>query len=393
MHRIVRTLCLAMPALAASSGAGGATPPGHGWHPPMPDQEYVLRCEFGRGDAATVVDEPIRLAAPSQPARLDQVVTLPAPWGRVHLVEYLPRARLDQVVKAAEGAQARPAVRVAIEGPTQSFQRWLLADDPARNRLSSFIASWRYMAAAGKSERDELFRQFSTELTRDPVLVVSRPDGRDQVSVPARAGTERRLEKLGCRVRVKQFYPHYGLDDRTKKPVNRSDRRLNPAVLVEIEVAGRKEQRWVFSRFPDFQSAQSGVLPIRLALDCPLARQRTSPEFAILTIGNSHHEIWTRHAGKHTRRTVRLGDAVRIEGSQYRFRLDEFRPAARLVEAYRPTEGNNAVVAIKIEVLSPSDPPRQLWLESGRPHTIATPRGPLMIGFGPRSTGATTRHQ
>ena len=77
------------------------------------------------------------------------------------------------------------------------------------------------------------------------------------------------LDDLDCKIRVRKFYPDYAMDRTTLIPINQSDRRRNPAALVDIEHDGVTEARWVFAKFPGFQSRDSVKLPYQVTLDCP----------------------------------------------------------------------------------------------------------------------------
>jgi hypothetical protein len=380
-------------ALLVVISATGMTPPDHGFHPPMPGQTFYFQCRLQQGNEPITIEEEVALPSVTEPSRLNQVIRLPAQNGTVRLVEYLSQARLNQRVEAAKDPKARPAVRVSIDGPTQSYQRWLLADDPRRNRLTSLIGSWRYMAVDAKAQRDDLLRQFETELTRDPVLVVRGAGGRVSGRLVAKEGASRHFTELKCRVRVEKFYSHYAQDDKKKRPVNVSDKRMNPAALVEIEYEGRRERRWVFSRFPEFGTEAGAAMPIRVSLDCPPESKGTAPDFLLVTVNRKTHEAWSRHEGKHAVRTFSEGEKMKVPGSQYTFHIVACEPAAQLIEEYVPTEGRSAVPALKIELAETGRPPQTIWLQLGREHVIPTKKGAMVVAFGPRPPKRSAEHK
>jgi len=346
-----------------------------------------------QGGEPIAIEEKGEAPSGSAPSRLKQVIRLPAQSGTVRLVEYLSRARLNQRVVATEDPKARPAVRVSIDGPTQSYERWLQADDPQRNRLTSFIASWRYMAVENPAERDELLRQFETELTRDPVLVVRGADGRVSGKLVVKEGASRNFADLKCRIRVEKFYSHYALEDKKKTPINVSDKRVNPAALVEIEYGGRREQRWVFSRFPDFGADAGEALPFRVSLDCTPESKGTAPGFLLVTVNRKTHEVWSRYQGKHAVRTLSVGEKMKVFGSQYTFHIVAFEPVARLIEEYVPSDARGAVPALKIEFAETGRPLRTVWLQLGREQVMPTAKGAMVVAFGPRQPKRSGGHK
>jgi hypothetical protein len=267
----------------------------------------------------------------------------------------------------------------------------LVADDNERNRLTSLIGTWRYMCVTDQQQRDELYEQFENELTREPRLLVSRGDGTGARRLSVKAGDVHRLDELGCTLRVLKFYPHFGLDKQTSEPVNQSDKRLNPAVLVEIESGGEKEERWAFAKFADFRM-QDAKLPYRIEFDCALEQTRSSPDFAIVTVGGKTHEVWTRHAGERISKQAALNEAVEVVGSQYEFSLARFVPAGRLVEEYRAARGRGATTALRLETTNADGDEVSLWLAIGRERVIQTAQGPLTVSFGPRRAAMPADH-
>ncbi len=374
--------CILTVLFGVPSAAAG--PPDHGFHPPMPDQRLYFQCTLAGADAQILVEEGLRLPSASAPAPMDQIVALPAPRPPIRLKQYLPKASLEQEVVPDKSGKGRPAIQIAIEGATQSYNRWLLAGQPERDRLTSFIGTWRYVAVANEQERDELHRQFAEELTRKPKLIIHGTDGDTQKTVPCEKGRSATIKELGCRIRVLEFYPHYGLDLDAKKPVNRSEKRLNPAALIEIEQNGKTEQRWVFGKFPQFQAEQGQGLPIEIRLDCPLHREQDRPDFVIVTVNRTRHELWSRHAGKQAYRKIDIGEKANVGGARYTFHVAKFTPSGRLVEAYRKVSGKGGVTALQIEFTDASGARTPLWLELGKPRVISTAQGPLTVAFGPR---------
>jgi hypothetical protein len=354
----------------------------------MPDQQYYLHARLDRAVDPVRVDVAIKLPSPSAPAQLDQVVALPAPLKPVRLTQYLPQARLEQTVVPDDTSGAPPAIRLSVDGPTQSHQRWLVANDVERNRLISLIATWRYMSVADREQRDDLFKQFENEFTRTPMLAITRNDGSGSQTLPAKPGASRALDDLECTVRVKRFYPDFAVDGETKKPTNKSDRRFNPAALLEIEHKGAKEERWVFARFPQFSEHGSTNSPIRVTLDCPAESRSGIADFALVTIGGAGNEIWVKQKGTTTSKPLALDARMKVPETQYTFHIADFVPTGRLIEEYRPAEGRGGVPALQFKTVDRSEKEMTMWLTLDKQRIVPTVLGPLTVGFGPRPTGA-----
>jgi hypothetical protein len=346
----------------------------------------------GAGDAG-LIEVPVKLAMPMVPAELDQTVKLPSPLKPIQLTHYLPRAKLEQNVVPGTGPDVRPAVRLVITGPKQDYDLWLIADDPQRNRLISLIGTWRYMAVANPQERDELYRQFEEEFTRVPTLQIGPADGDHRHEVPATVGTVRELSDLHCVVTVQEFFPHFSYNRETNKPMNRSDKRINPAALIVLTSGDKKEERWVFSRFPQFETSAGESLPLKVTLECPTAKKSPTPDYAVVTVGGRSNEIWERYDGKTTAHPIALDTPIDVSASQYTFRLANFIPAGRLTEKYRPHDGTGGVTALQIASTDAAGKAATTWLEAGKQQSLSTEGGRVVVWFGPRQPTAPASHK
>jgi len=392
MRRTGLSLCPAV-VLVLSSQTAPAQQPGHAFHPPMPDQTLYLQCLLNLGDEPTLIEVPLQLPSPTMSADLDQVVEMPASLPPVRLLKYLPRARLNQEVLPVKGPEAQLAVQIAVEGPSQAYKRWLVAGDPIRNRLISLIATWRFMAVENRQQRDDLYEQFRHEFTRPPRLLITNTKTGQSGELAAETGQVAALADLGCQVRVQEFFPDFALDSKSKKPINQSEKRLNPAALVEIEYQGRREKRWAFAKFPDYKTGKTELLPFRIALDCPTDKQSKTPDFMLLSVDRAALELWVRHQGRTSVKPLEGPQRVEIAGSQYAFYVARFVPSGRLVEEYLPTQGKGGVSALQVRTSDAAGKPTTIWLELGKQRVVPTTKGPLTVAFGPRRPTSTGGHQ
>jgi hypothetical protein len=391
--KILVRITLPLWLLSASIGGGlaHAQQGGHGYHPPMPDQQYRFRCRIDSDKSPVMVDVPVELASPGQSGKLDQSVALPAPLKPIRLTHYLASAVLEQTVIPEDGENGRPAIELSINGPKQSFQRWLIADDPERNRLVSFIATWRFMVADNKEQRDALYEQFRTELTRTPVVQVVSKDGADSWELEAVPGVSQRLGSASAKIRIKKFYPHFAIDNETGKPISLSDKRMNPAALVEFKVGKKKSERWVFSAFPEYNTGADEDVPYNVTLACKADKEGNAPDFVVVALGANGHEVWTRWEGKVTSRVVTDDLRVEINETRYTFHIAESLPSGRLVERYTSSETKGSVPALQIETGDASNGLSRMWLESGKPRILRTVLGPMSVAFGPGSSADETK--
>lgn len=363
--------------------------PGHGMHPLMPDQSLVIRCRLLDLEPPRTLDKPLSIRSGVE-TELNEILPLDAAGTAIRVTRYLPHGVLEQNVVPAADDSAPPAIQLLIQGSTQSFSRWLIAGDPERNRLSSFIATWRYMSVKNESERDELFAAFESELTRPPKLFIN-PSGRPNavVEIPA-LDSWQSIGDSGLRVRTKQFLPDARMQGAGAEPVNQSDRRKNPAVQIELEHKGVTESRWVFAKFPDFGPRNENRLPFEIALDCPIEGAPGFPDFAIVSIANQH-EAWTRVDGKTISRQLQIAEAMDIPGSQYKFIVKNFVPAAQMKETYTADPKEKAEPAVEVEY-SDKAGKKKIWVGLRQYRTVMTNAGAAVLSLDVTARQASAGH-
>ncbi len=374
--RLAAALCAALVV-----GRGGpADAQDHG--PVAPSGSLAFRCQFDRGDERKQLETTIPLPSLVDAHDLDQVVVLPRPLPRVRLVRYLPLAVMEQRVIDAPPGEGAPAVRLSIEGPKRSFERCLVVRNPVRDRMSSLIANWRLFEVEDGAPRDALFARFEDEMERAPTITVEGPGGAVAV-VPAEPGLERDLGSLGGSIRVIEFYPHFSRDPQTTAPINLSERRMNPAVHLELRRGERSEERWAFTRFPQFRLHRTETLPYSISLDSPVEADDPIPVFGVMAVGGERLEVWTRDAaGEASSREVDVGEAVAVPDSNYVFRISEFEPNGLLQERYSPTDARRAgVTALRIRLEPEGGEPVTAWLAMGTEQSVKTGAGPIVLSF------------
>jgi hypothetical protein len=352
------------------------------------ERAFVIR--WRTESALGANDEQVRVSADrtNEPISLDQQMTLDASGNILRLVRIIPRAARSQAVIPDAQGNSPPAIQLTVESGGQVDSAWLLSDSPTRNRLNSLIAHWRYASAANQTERDALFDSFKAELTRPPTVIVTANSGGEPKTVLAQRGKQLAFSALDCVVRVKDFMPHFAIDKATNEPVNQSNERVNPAALVEIEYRGKKTERWVFSRFPDWGAPAEGTYPVRVVLDSTLEASGKLPSFLIVTTAPDKHELWVRGPREHEAIPLSLDQKVPIRGTSYTFNISRFVPSAELVEAYSPSESRNSVAVLEFEHENAAGVKTTYWVELKGRVRVDLPTGALLVNFQTPSASA-----
>jgi len=352
---------------------------GHGHHPAIAQQRLSLEARFLQDGTTKARRTKLEIADPSVAQNLDQVIHLAPGLAPVRVRAYLPSAALDQSISPDPTGKAPAATLVSIEGPRQSITRWLVADDPQRNRLTSLIGTWRFMTVESEIQRDRLYYDFKTEHSRPPRLVVAGPGGESPISWIAEPGTIHDLPSLNGRLRVLEFYTHYGVSNETGRPMNVSAKRVNPAVRVELDRDGVREKRWVFAQFPDYKTGEPETIPWRLTLDCPAEGKSPRPDVAVVLTRPDTWEVWLRQQGSTRALPATADRKVDLPGSQYAFRLRELVPSGRLVETYAATDGKDGVQALRVQTVAAGGGEVDAWLTPNKPYIVSGRNGPITL--------------
>jgi len=303
---------------------------------------------------------------------------LPTPRKALTVKRYLAKAVMEQDVRPDESGKGLPALEFLIAGPKQSLRRWLVAGDPERDRLSSYIGTWRFMAVESKEKRDALWRQFETEFTRAPEIVVRGADLPGEQRFTVEVGRNYELSDQHGKIAIRKFHPDCGLDRTTGEATNQSERRKNPAVLIEIERKGTKESRWVFAKFPAFAPAQGYVLPYIVTLDCAVEPAAGQSDFTIVALRDTP-ELWTRTSKGAESHLIVTGGKVPVPGTSYQFELGKLVQSARIRECYQQDEKGKA--ALEIEYVGNDGKADTVWIELGHTRSVGTMNGPIMMTF------------
>jgi len=341
--------------------------------------QYRFLCQ-AQGTSGPVVAERVLDLTPSmEPVELDVGVTMPSPWPSPRITRYLSQAVVTQLVVPAGEGDGRAAALLVLEGPKQTYERWLLADDPTRNRLVSLIGFWRFMAVADAAQRYELLRQFTRESDLHPSLTVRRGDA--VTEAPLMVGRTRELAEPKCRIKVVEVYPHLVLDPDTGRPKNLSDEPVNPAIRVELHAEGKMDERWVFARHPEMNTGGTALPQFEVTLFYPSARVGTTPDYVLVSVAGSAPEVFQRLGRTITTQQAALDEKVPIPESKYTFRVSRFVPAARLHEEYQMSLSADARPALRLEVAPPGAAPIPIWIELGKERVITTAQGAMTVEF------------
>jgi hypothetical protein len=175
------------------------------------------------------------------------------------------------------------------------------------------------------------------------------------------------------------------MDRTTGEATNQSERRKNPAVLIEIESPELNELRWLFAKFPGFAPAQGHALPYQLTLDCAIEPAEGLPDFAIVAVGDKV-ELWTRSSGATKAQPMAIGEELPVPRTSYQFSMGKMVSSALMKEIYKKDENGKA--ALEIEYIGGDGKADMIWIELGHTRSVATTDGPIMVSFQMRAENA-----
>jgi hypothetical protein len=70
----------------------------------------------------------------------------------------------------------------------------------------------------------------------------------DPLQFAIKSGFKVELPNSEYKIEVLKYYPHYGIDKKTKKVQNLSDETVNPAIEVQVQQGKKQYRQWLWSR-------------------------------------------------------------------------------------------------------------------------------------------------
>ncbi len=348
-------------------------------------RSFFFHAQIGKGKDLVAVKSPLVLPTIMKATSLDQLVDAPKGLGPIRVVRFIPAATLKQKVRVpTDSEKAGSAIELGIIGRKQSYRRWLVANDPRRDRLSSLIGNWRLIEARTQAELDTLRASYEHE--RYGHLRIQRSPKGPVISLLARPGSKTSLSRDGVDIEILEFFPHFDFDDH-HKPRTRSGRNLNPAALIRLRDGDLVEERFVFARDFDISRNESRRVSLQVRLDCPISDAKTPASFILVHRPNGTVGLWSSDDAPSLKKTIAPDQSVRIPRSNYVFQILRHEPRAIIEDQWvEDPKGRDTVM--QIELTEPTQKRvTSHWLRLGKPLHLKTPKGLMTVLFARKQDG------
>ncbi len=341
-------------------------------------KSLFFHCQTGQGPTLKAVKTDLTIASIMKRAKLDQKAATPEGLPAIRILEFIPSATMEQVVKILGPKEAGAAVEIEIVGKKQNFKRWLVAADHLRDRLSSLIGNWRLVDCKTEEEYHRLQREFSRGRLGN--LLVSRQKDDSPLQVAVEIGVKKTTGALNLEIEVVKFLPHFDFD-KDHKPTSRSNRNLNPAVLVRLKHEGIEELRWVFARDFDISLQEKKRTPFAIKLECMIVDQKAVANFVLVHRPDNKLVLWSTESPIGSEQLMVPKTAVQVPRSNYKFTIVRQESHAKILEQWREDpKGRDTVLRIETKEKT-SKKPVQHWLRLGRPLRLRTTKGLMTVLF------------
>jgi hypothetical protein len=172
--------------------------------------------------------------------------------------------------------------------------------------------------------------------------------------------------------------PHYSIDTKTKKVVNRSEKPINPALKVAIDDGQRTFERWLWAKFPSSPHKET-KLPLRMRFtDFDLSDAKGK----YILAAASRAKPWLLSSKNRRKRAEKavLGRFYPFADKEYSFSIEKIMDEAIIKTEWKNNSERLLRPAI-IATIEQNGTGRQTVLELNKPFHYKTKFGTLVLFY------------
>lgn len=170
----------------------------------------------------------------------------------------------------------------------------------------------------------------------------------------------------GAKLKVRQFLPDFQMDLETRRARSRSDRPVNPALVIDIERGGKTQRHFLFGR-EDMRRAMAGGNHSDAGLTYAYVGSRSGPERSLLFVASTKELLEVVKGEVVSRQAVEWGQPTKLPGAPegVTIALDQLVRVARAETTYLDAPGAAPNPAVQLSIAHGSDPAQTMMLSVG----------------------------
>lgn len=296
---------------------------------------------------------------------------------RISVERYLPDSVWSRRVIEDDDPLLKPAVEVSLSPSGRENATWIFAGQPADPATAS--VAYRVFSDAAQLERVVNTDPASSQPASVDVVKVVYNGNTFEIPVEDCTAKAAPLGKTGYAVRVLRYLPHaiVGADSRL---TNVSDRRINPAIEVEIIGPSTRETRIAFANFPGFSHGKDELEEVKLTF---IAANDPAPIAPLEILGGPGDELYVRFQleGRPFRvEKLSIDTTIDSPWPGWKFCVSRRFAHARVEWSLEPTEsiGANRLPALLLKIGTPTESV-ETWVQKYEPRPVLAEGTPYQI--------------
>ncbi|NIP27691.1 MAG: hypothetical protein GWN67_24435 [Phycisphaerae bacterium] len=327
---------------------------------------------------------PITVSDENNQEKLDRVLPVMGTPLKIRLRQYLPD--LKWKTTAVEHKSGGIVAKLTITGENLKQDVWLSSNDPARQSITSSIGGVALKRIHDPNTVEKLLREL-IDANAVGILSVWPDDSNTPLDYVVKPGETLAVPKTKYKLSFLDYLSHYSIDAKTKKVINRTDKRPNPAVKVRVDDGEKNYEQWLWSKFPSSPHKKLQV-PLRMKFTDFNLSGTDGKYILVVAQGSEPRILFIKDAKMHAKKTM-LGESYPFANKQYSFTIDKVFEHA-LIKTDWANNSEKLLRPAVVATVEHDDTVQEAVLELNKPFHHKTRFGTVVLLYR-RQTGPSER--
>ena len=323
---------------------------------------------------------PIRVSDENKPHKFSNILPVMGTPIKIRLEEYLPDLKWETTAVQHRGGGI--VAKLTIKGRNLEQVILLSSDEPGRQSISSSLGSVAIRKLNDPNTAETLVREL-THPRAVGILSVWPEDSNQPFEYTAKTKETITIPRSEYKLTVIEYMPHYSIDTKTKKVVNRSEKPINPALKVAIDDGERTFERWLWAKFRSSPHKET-KLPLRMRFTDFDLRGTKGRHILVAARGAKPWLLFSKKGRKRAEKAI-LGRFYHFADKEYSFSIEKIMDEAIIKTDWKNNSESLLHPAI-IATIEQNGTSRQTVLELNKPVHYKTKLGTLVLLYRRRPT-------
>ena len=323
---------------------------------------------------------PIRVPDENKPHKFSNILPVMGTPIKIRLEEYLPDLKWETTAVQHRGGGI--VAKLTVKGRNLEQVILLSSDEPGRQSISSSLGSVAIRKLNDPNTAETLVREL-THPRAVGILSVWPGDSNQPFEYTAKTKETITIPRSEYKLTVIEYMPHYSIDTKTKKVVNRSEKPINPALKVAIDDGEKTFERWLWAKFRSSPHKET-KLPLRMRFTDFDLRGTKGKHILVAARGAKPWLLLSKNRRKRAEKAI-LGRFYPFADKEYSFSIEKIMDEAIIKTDWKNNSDSLLHPAI-IATIEQNGTSRQTVLELNKPFHYKTKLGTLVLLYRRRPT-------